>query len=516
MRAAQRGRKTPKNTGKVYESRTFPAPVRGLNYKDSLALMKPTDALRLDNLLCRPGWLEVRKGQVATATGLPAAVETLLGYVGSSGAQKLFAAAGTAIYDVTSSGAVGAAVVSGLTSAYWSQLQVSNTGGNYLLAVNGQDTGQIYDGATWAALGFTGLATSSMSNLGLWKRRVWVVEKNSMKAWYGAADAISGPLTAFPFSGIFKRGGRLQAIINWTVDGGSGSDDYLLAVTSMGEVAVYKGTDPAAAATFALVGVYFIGPPVGERFYAAFGGDVLMLTAEGLLPISKFLQSQTVDKTTALTDRIQQLISSDISSYGLTRGWEVHVYHDDNFLFLQVPAGSLGNRYQYAMSLLSGAWSRFLVGGASTWQVVGNTLYVGEANRVSNGWSSGTDNGTSIPYYIIPAFQYFDQPARQKIFALGRCLIESDQDPLFLPKLLTDFKQGFYFPALNASPAGSNLWDVAIWDAASWGVTTKYSSAWYSLAGMGYSATQVIYGVSAGTLTKVIALDYTYEVGGLL
>lgn len=516
MKLAQRGRKTPKNTRKVYDDKTWPAPVGGLNYRDSLAMMKPTDALRLDNVLCRPGWLEVRKGQVATATGFAANVETLFAYSNVSGAQKLFAAAGTGIYDATSSGPIGAAVVTGLTSAYWSHTQVSNTGGNYLMAVNGQDTGQIYDGATWAALGFTGLATSSMTHISVWKRRVWVVEKNSFKAWYGAADAISGPLTAFTFAGLFKRGGRLLSVLNWTVDGGSGSDDYLLAVTTMGEVAVYKGTDPASATTFALVGVYFVGPPVGERYYADFGGDVLMLTSEGLLPFSKFLQSQTVDKTTALTDRIQLLISQDISAYGTTRGWEVHVFHDDNFLFVQVPAGNPGTRYQYAMSLLNGAWSRFLVNNAITWQVLGNTLYEGEAARVCNAWTSGTDNGTSIPFIVLPAFSYFGQPAREKIFALGRCLIESDVTPTFLSQLLTDFNQSFYFPPLTVSPSSSNLWDVAIWDQSLWGNLTQYSKDWYSLAGIGYSATQVIYGVSAANLTKIIALDYTYEVGGLL
>ena len=517
MKMAQRGRKTPKNLAAVYETETVPAPTRGLNYRDSLAAMRPTDALRLDNILCRPGALEVRKGQVETTTGFASSVETLFGYIGVNGLTKLFAAAGSGIYDATSTGVVGAAVATGFTSAYWAQSQVSNTAGNFLIAVNGQDAGQIYDGSTWAALGFTGLATSSMTHVSVWKRRIWVVEKNSFKAWYGAADAIAGALTAFTFSGVFRKGGRLQAILNWTIDGGNGSDDFLLAVTSAGEVAVYSGTDPASAATFALVGVYYVGPPVGERFYATFGGDVLMLTAEGLLPISKFLQSQAVDKTVGLTDRIQPLISADITSYGLTRGWEVHVFYDQNFILVQVPAGNPGTRYQYVMSLFGGAWSRFLVKNAITWHVLGNTLYEAEPTRVCNGWASGTDNGTQISFIIIPAFSYFKYPARQKIFALGRCLMESSQTPTFLSKVIVNFDQSYYFPNLVAPPdPGGNLWDVAIWDLTLWGTLRYYSQAWYSIAGMGYCATQVVYGVSATELTKIIALDYTYEIGGLL
>jgi len=516
MKIAQRGRRTLKNTAKVYETQTVPAPIRGLNYRDSLTMMKPTDALRLDNIICQPGALEVRRGQVATATGFVAPVETLFGYIGVSGATKIFAAAGAGIFDATSSGAIGAAVLTGFTSAYWAQTQVSNTAGNFLMAVNGQDTGRIYDGSSWTTLGFTGLATSDMTQISVWKRRVWVVEKNSFRAWYGGADAITGAMTSFTFAGVFRKGGRLQAIVNWTVDGGAGADDFLLAITSMGEVAVYKGTDPASATTFALVGVYFVGPPVGERFWTTFGGDVLLLTADGLFPFSKLLQSQVVDKTTALTDRIQLLIGNDTSAYASVRGWEVHYFVDGNFVLIQVPAGSVGNRYQYIMSTLTGGWSRFLVSGAITWLTLGNVLYEGEGNQIANGWSGGTDNGRAIPFTMIPAFSYMGQPTRQKVFGLGRCLMESNQPLVFLPRLLVNFEQTDFFPTLFAAPTASNLWDVAIWDQSLWGVLTQYSQSWYSLAGMGYSATQVIYGVSAASSTRILALDYTFEVGGLL
>lgn len=514
MKLAQRGKRTRPNRAKVYETQTVPAPVGGLNYRDSLALMKGTDALRLDNLICRPGYVEVRRGQVATATGFTAPVATLFSYSASNGAQKRFAASGVGFYDVTSSGVIGAAVVAGNTSDYWNSIQVGNSGGNYLLCVNGQDTGRIYDGSAWAALGFTGLASSSISQVGLWKRRVWCVEKNSLNAWYGAADAIAGPLTQFTFAGIFQRGGRLMAILNWTIDGGFGLDDYLMAVSSMGEVAVYKGTDPTAAATFGLVGTYYVGPPIGERFFAYLGGDVLLLTAEGLVPFSKYMQSQ--DRKSVLSDRIQQLISLDISSYGSVQGWEIHVYHDDNFLFLQVPAGALGRRYQYVMSLLSGAWSRFVIPFASTWLVQNASLFMGDAVQVNNAWSSGTDNGTAITYVCIPAYSYFRQPARQKIFQLGRCLMKVAQEPLFHAILLTEFKTDSYFPSLTPRGSEGNIWDVAIWDQSRWGLATKYSSGWYSLSGMGYAATQAIYGVSSTVDTQLIALDYTFEVGSLL
>lgn len=495
----------------------MPAPVRGLNYRDSLTLMKPGDALQLDNIVCRTGYAEVRKGRQPTATGFVANVETIMSYIGKAGDKKLFAAAGTAIYDATASGIIGAGVVTGLTSAYWNYINVTNSAGSaYLICCNAADNAKIYDGTTWADSGFTGLTLTSFEQLAVWKHRVWVVEKNSMNAWYGATDAISGALTSFTFGGIFKRGGSLRAILNWTIDGGAGSDDYFVAVTSAGEAAVYKGTDPASATTFALVGVYYVGPPVGKRFYAQYGGDLLLLTLEGLLPLSKYLQSETVNKSTALSDRITQLLSTDVSNYGTTLGWEVQVFLEDNMVFVQVPSGPVGSRYQYVMSTITGAWSRFLIQNAITWCVQDQFLFMGDATKCYNAWTGGTDVNESIPYYILPAFSYFGSSTAQKKFNLGRLLFEADVVPLYRWQLLVDFNQEYFFYPLAPAPPQGNLWDVAIWDASRWGTLTTYNRQWFALAGLGYAAAMVVYGISTGLKTRLISIDYAWEQGDLL
>jgi hypothetical protein len=478
--------------------------------------MKPTDALRLDNLLCLNGYLQVRKGRQPLATGFVDPIETLMSYTDTAGANKLFAAAGDSFFDATASGAIGAAVATGFSNAYWQAVQFTNTAGSFLIACNGVDDAQIYDGASWAALGITGLAPDLVGQVSTWKRRLWCVEVDSMSAWYGATDAISGAVTEFSFSGIFQRGGYLVAVLNWTLDGGAGADDYLVAVTSQGEIAVYQGTDPSSASTFALVGLYYIGPPVGRRFYAQYGGDLLLLTSEGVLALSRYLQSQTVNKTAVLTDRIQQLISADISSYGGTQGWEIHVHHDANFLLIQVPAGPSGFRYQYVMSLFNGGWSRFIIGAANTWCVQKNILFMGDDTQTYNAWTGGLDDQDPIPYYVTPAFSYFETPTQVKKFNLSRVLFEADVRPKFRYQFLGDFNLNTVFAPLAPDPAGGNLWDVALWDAAFWDALIVYSRNWYSLPGLAYAATQGLFGISTGDVTRIISFDYAYEVGGLL
>jgi hypothetical protein len=478
--------------------------------------MKPTDALVLDNVVCRPDAVEMMKGNTAGRTGFVAPVETLMTYTTTSGSYELWAAAGSGIFSAVGTGPIGAAVVTGLTSAYWQHTQFSNTAGNWLIAVNGVDTAQIYNGTSWAALSVTGVSPASLRNVGVWKRRLWFVENTSMTAWYLPVDAVSGTAVAFPLQGIFRRGGRLQAIQNWSLDGGDGLDDYLVFVTSEGEVAVYQGTDPSSAATFTLQGVYYIGKPIGERFYAQLGGELIMLTSEGLIPLSKYLQTATVDRTKLLTYRIQDLISREITAFGSTRGWEVHVYFDKNLLLLQVPSGAVGSRYQYAMNLITGAWSKLLKTKAVTFCVQGSDLYAGEATRTVNAWVGGLEDGEAIRGAIVPAFSYFGSSARRKHFRMGRLTIQSDLPPSTSQVLLVEFDLTFAPYSGTTSSPGFALWDVALWDSASWGSSLVVYREWYSLPGIAYAATQAIQFIHSGTDWRLIAVDYVYEPGGLL
>ena len=59
-------------------------------------------------------------------------------------------------------------------------------------------------------------------------------------------------------------------------------------MSSGGDVVVYQGIDPMAA-DFTLVGRYYVGKPLGRRCMCRYGSDLLILTAEGLIPMSRLL-----------------------------------------------------------------------------------------------------------------------------------------------------------------------------------------------------------------------------------
>jgi hypothetical protein len=112
-----------------------------------------------------PTDVTMRKGYTKSSTGITGAVNTLMNYPTTSG-YKLFAVAGTKIWDATASTAT--QVYSSLTSDKLQYVNFTNTAANYLVTCNGVDPVTIYDGANWFTVATTTTAQtiSSITRVG--------------------------------------------------------------------------------------------------------------------------------------------------------------------------------------------------------------------------------------------------------------------------------------------------------------------------------------------------------------
>lgn len=265
----------------------------GQNAADSL----PGTALVLDNWFPQENKMRLRRGCASYATGsVLSAVETLFTY--ESGAiDRMFAVIAGGIYDATSPGTLGGAVVSGLNNSRCETAQFATTGGTYLLLVNGIDKMRRYDGTSWTAdpgiagpvPAITGLDSATFSDVWSYQSRLWFVEKGTTNAVYLPVDSIGGAAARFPLGGVFQKGGNLLAGATWSPeDAGRGQDDKIVFVSTNGEVAIYRGTNPAATdGSFSLDGVYQIGKPLGPRCFLRTRGDLAVMTEQGLVALSQ-------------------------------------------------------------------------------------------------------------------------------------------------------------------------------------------------------------------------------------
>jgi len=100
----------------------------------------------------------------AYTIGLTTQINTLMNYAGVN-SQKLFAVAGTTIYQVDTPVAVSAFTV---TNDKLQHINFSNTSGDYIVACNGTDATMVYNGSVWFSLANTTTAQtiSSITKVG--------------------------------------------------------------------------------------------------------------------------------------------------------------------------------------------------------------------------------------------------------------------------------------------------------------------------------------------------------------
>lgn len=493
----------------------LPAPIGGWNARDSVAEMPETDAVSLTNWFPTTTECRLRLGYTNYSTGLPGQVETIFAYAGGA-TDKLFGVSGTAIYDCTAGGAVGAAVVSGLTNARFQYINNATAGGNYLLAVNGADKMRYFDGTTWSADGGTFTVTvadtSNWIGITLHKQKVWGIQKNTLKAWYLPSGTIAGAASLQDMSPFFKLGGSLAGVETWTIDGGEGLDDLLVFITTKGEVLVYKGTDPASIATWQMVGLYRIGTPIGNRCLYKYQGDILAITQDGLLPLSKAIQSERVTTSVAVSEKIQWAVSDAVSLYSSTFGWQVLNFPKENQLFLNVPV-AVGAQQQYVMNTISQAWCNYTGWNANCWEVYKDDAYFGGNTFVCKAWSTNADNGSNIQGNALQAFSKFKSESNKR-FVLSRPIFRANGTPAVYAGFNLDYDQSDTTAPLAFAPVSSGgVWNTAKWGIDVWGSgSLNVYKSWQGAAGIGMAGAQRVKVASQGIDLRWASTDVVYEV----
>jgi hypothetical protein len=310
---------------------------------------------------------------------------------------------------VSITGTVGAALVSGLNAgAAFSYIQFSATGQQTLLAANGVDPVQLYNGTAWGTTpAITGLTGNPLNFLWIFQSNIWALQPGSLDAWYLPGSTIGGPISKYPMAPIFKRGGQLIAGGTWTIETSSGNIYQNVFITDQGEIAIFAGTTPAL--TWSLLGVYQIAPPLGPRCLLQAGGDLAIMTTEGITAIS---QVQTTDEIAlqnkSVTIAIQPAWQAAVlARTGLT-GWQILEWPLRTMVVVNLPQTTSSPNTQFIGNGRTGAWCRYVGWDAQCFEVGGSNLdqllYGTSDGRVMQGESGGFDDGKPYTMTIFPSF----------------------------------------------------------------------------------------------------------------
>ena len=585
----QNGRPTRQQ---IVQVESIPAPVGGLNARDSYAAMPPTDAVIMDNLFPSPSNIACRNGSVAWVNTFSSPVNTLACYSPPNGTRQLFAATGGAVYDVTIKGSNNPAGFSGAASDWWQHTNFSAGGGQYLVMVNGIDPMIVYNGQGWQVVGngsgpgiiggtsasnvatittstphklssgnvvtltgcvpaaynvsnavitvtsptsftytaasppggplttlgyfsyapsITGVLTNTFINVNVFQARLYFIVKNSMQVYFLPLMSIGGAATMLDLSSQASLGGYLVSMATWTIETTSGITEMACFITSEGEVIVYQGSDPTYASSWYKVGSFRVGRPTGYRCTCKIGSDVMIVGADGLVPLSKAMLTDRSQSEIALTDKIKNLINSDIQTYAGYMGWQPILHPFGNKVYLNVP--SPDGSYQYVMNTINGSWCRFTGLNANCWEVVGDNIFFAGSFGVYQGDTGDSDNGNPIYCEAIQAPNYFGTHS-EKQFTMARPILSSNGPITPAFQINTDYNfstptnQNNYVTA-QFTPWGSPWYSP-------WSAVNQIYKSWLSTNSIGYSGAPAIAFSVNGAYVTWQATDVAFTPGGVI
>lgn len=501
---------------------SFSAPKRGWVKNEELLANSQGGAEVLDNIFPTAQGGRLRKGKDKHAT-IAAAVKKLFTWK-SGGVEKLFAASATDIYDITTPAdkdVSPTASVSSLTNGDWSVANFANAADEFIVLANGADSVREFDGTTWTTPSITGVTSADLSQVWPFKSRLFFIEGGTLSAWYLAVNAISGAATELPLKGIFQLGGSLLFGATWSLDSGSGLDDVCLFVTTEGEIAVYNGTDPASASTWALEGVYRIGAPLDKNGYFKAGGDLAILTEDGVIPVSEALRKdraalQSVALTYPIEDAWQAAIANRSSSFPFS----ITLWHSQTMLVIGTP--SIGGNIDVAFvaNARTGAWCRFTGWDIQSSVIYNDNLYFGSENTfIYQGDVTGADYGVGYDGIWLPRFK--EGSPGQKFAVHARFRGRASEAYNIGLAAFSDYEIGNYSSATGSQDESDNVWGVGVWDTTTWGGSEnkQYVSDWQTVTAQGVSLSPAVKipsnRVTESTL-EIIALDLIYQEGRVL
>lgn len=515
---------------------TWPAPVGGWIKNTALSTpgarlpdgSKVNGAYILDNWFPTTTGVRMRGGSQVFATLGDGTrdVATMFGYVNGNN-KKLFAATSIAIYDATPGGTIAAAAVGSQTSAAWSVVQFANAAGAvFLRAVNGADTPQVFDGTSWStspAITGTGLTPSSLSNVWAHQRRLFFIQKDSLNAWYLPADAIGGTAVVFPLAGVFKRGGALLFGATWSIESGNGLSEFCVFMTTEGEAAIYQGTDPSTASTWSKMGVYRIGKPLGPKSFFSAGGDLVIATDIGLIPLSQAVQRDyAAISPIAVSYPIEEGWNAAVADR-ISSGWSCEVWPTKQIVLVAPPPSSSGDgAVIFATNTRTGKWGRATNWDGRCLQLFGDRMFYGTSNgKIVECEVTGADQGVPYTATCVWLFDPMKASASLKTSLLMRAVIRSIAR--IFPQLSLQADYVLALPPVpdDAGIPGTDVWGSAVWGTGKWGGTPQLAvfKDWQSVGGSGYSvapAVQITSGNIVAPTVELVQVDMTYDQGDIV
>ena len=529
----------------------YPAPDGGIDTRAAVGKGQLSTCVYTYNLVPFEYGMVVRKGyrewQVGIENGGLTSINTLIPFDGVDvlgAGDRLFAVSPAGIWDVTQ---VDSAPILKIAFADQSAQAgfgpfthyIDDSGSEQLFYADSTNGLFVYDPLTddWSVpAGISGPVIENVRFIVSHKQRLWLIEEASTKAWYLPIGSKSGQATEFFFGSKFKHGGSLEGLFNWSVDGGEGVDDYLVAVSHAGDVIPYKGADPSSDDTWAQVGTYFIGEvPEGPFFASEQGGNLMLLSSFGIVSMADLLQGvdsaalRSDDNENGMATKIASLIRQSMGETISEQGWSIQSIPSEGGILVTSPTVNNKAPIQYYYNRATNGWGMWRdapIRCATTWN---NAVMFGTDDGRVMRMDVTVDeqtltppaeglNGRDIQFSVLSSFTAVGAEGLYKKVVLIRPDFLADLPPAYSNLARYDYqlREAVQLGAGDAPLYTSAAWDVSAWDNVVWGGLTLVPNT-YVGGSWGYGRyVAVATKGSCRTTTRLVGWDLTLTSGGPL
>lgn len=520
------------------QSKTFPAPVLGWVSAQNQAAAKPGTALVLENWFPTATGIELMGGsQQHARVHATDPCRSVFTYIGSA-AEKMFGATADKVFEITSPAdpdVAPSADVSSRTDGYYSVANYVTVAGNYMYAVNDSvtDGPLLYDGSSWvtvtavstpAITGITG-GPVGLTHVSVYKNRLAFAKVNDV--WFLPVDTLGGAAIQVSLAGVFKRGGTILFTATWSLDSGDGLDDKFVIVSTTGEFAVYQGSDPSDPDDWSLVGLYDLPAPMGKNGWMRAGGDLVVATEAGFVPISQAVNKDAAALSMAAVSRAIQpdWVADARERRGLP--WEVVKWPSKNRAMISNPVTgdeSTTPPWCYVVNLETGAWTKRTGWNTRCMTLHNGFVYFGTNDgTVKQAEITGSDDGEIYNAIAVLAWDHLKAPGFEKTIVSARAQFTTQNQ--FIPQVSVSVDYAVSLPSppnVSTDFDSPGIWDVGVWDVAEWdtGITpAAYNTRWVSVGQSGYVVAPQVQ-VSCGSVTtpsaELVIIDVLYERGEVM
>ena len=307
----------------------------------------------------------------------------------------------------------------------------------------------------------------------------------------------------------------------WSLDAGDGLGDKCVFISDQGEAAVYQGTNPADPTAWRLANVYPMAETMHKNAHMRAGGDLLIATKEGFLPISSAVSK---DVAALPLSAVSLPIEPTWRAYIADRPgkWVVGKWTAKNMAVIGFPKDANGQSACFAINLQTGGWARFTGWDVRCALEFDGKLYFGTSDgRVLNAEQSGYDDGLPYSCLYVGLHERAGNTTQEKVANMARGTFRYSTD--FKYKIGFAFDYHYTLGAYPSVPPETvtDLWDVGKWDVAKWdgrGVS-KIKTEWQSTFGRGFVVSPIVQ-ITMGTNTipdvELISIDMLYEKGAIV